>query len=151
MFVDKIYCKYHWCWQVVWSFVFFFPSSAVLGVMLSVDLCLPKAFTATTLFRNGNFCQYINLMANFSKWEFITFFSLYVCLCTYLWEKKRRDSMLHKIFRYNFDEFKLITQKRECVQLPFNDSSNLNKMSFNRGIMGIPTRYPFVNYIQQRN
>lgn len=59
--------------------------------------------------------------------------------------------MLHKIFRYNFDEFKLITQEWECVQLPFNDSSNLNKMSFNPGIMGISTRFSFVNYIQQWN
>lgn len=63
---------------------FFFSSFAALGVMLSVDLSLPKAFTAATLFENGNFCPYINLMANFSKWEFITFF---LCVCV-LVEKK---------------------------------------------------------------
>lgn len=74
-----------------------------------------------------------------------------MCVCVLVEKKTDAIQCCIKYLDTIFDEFKLITQKRECVQFPFNDSSNLNKMSFNRGIMGIPNRFPFVNYIQQRN
>lgn len=97
--------------------------------------------------RNGNFHRIYQLDGQVFKMKI---YYIFVCAGFFFW-KKRRDPMLHKIFRYHVDEFKLMNREVECVLESFNDSSNLNKMSFIWGLMGISTRFSFVSYIQQRN